>query len=192
MSDLDTLRQMIRQEAQIALKQDRYGNFVVKLTERQCEDSSVTIHKMPEPEQAVVINVDDFWSVDKMFEHEKGQCKRADYVIVAHFDIQKIIIYIEMKKTHAQAKTIIQQLTGTRCFVAFCREIARAPAFWNEENFLEDYEERFVYLGETNIKINKRPTRIEPNQGIHDSPERMLKLKAPHHLTLRRLINTGP
>jgi hypothetical protein len=186
MSDLDTLRQMIREEAQISLEQDAYGNSILNLTETQCQDSSVTIHKMPD--QSVVISVDEFWSVESMFTHEMGQCKRADFIIVADIGTKKVIIYIEMKRTHAETKTVIQQLTGASCFIAFCREIARSSAFWDKGDFLKDYEKRFVYLYETNTSINKRPTRINPEQGIHNSPERMLKLKAPGYLTLQRLI----
>lgn len=82
MLELDILDQMIQEAAKIPLEEDPYGHLTAKLTESQCSDSSVTIHKMPE--QAIIIKVDDFWSLESMFTHEKGQCKRADFVIIAN------------------------------------------------------------------------------------------------------------
>ncbi len=186
MPDLDILRRMIQDAAQIPLAEDDYSNPIVTLEEPQCPDSFVTIRRMPE--DAVVISVDDFWSLEGMFTHEKGQCKRADFVIIADTGTQKVIVYIEMKRTHESSTTVIQQLTGARCFIAYCREIGQASAFWNQRDFLSEYEERFVYIGHTNTSINKRPTRTPPETGVHDRPEAMLKLTAQHHLTLKRLI----
>jgi len=186
MSDLDILRRMIRDKAQIPLAEDDYGNSIVTLKEPQCPDSIVTISMMPE--DAIVISVDDFWSLEGMFTHEKGQCKRADFVIIADTGAQKVIVYIEIKRTRELEATVIQQLTGARCFIAYCREIAQAPAFWNQQDFLGEYVERFVYIGHTSRSIDKRPTRIRPDTGVHDHPEAMLKLTAPNYLSLKRLI----
>ncbi len=186
MPDLDILRRMIQDAARIPLTEDNYGHPSVRLEEPQCPDSFVTICKMPE--DAIVISVDDFWSLEGMFTHEKGQCKRADFVIIADTGTQKVIVYIEMKRTHESSTTVIQQLAGARCFIAYCREIGQAAAFWNQRDFLNGYEERFVYIGHTNTSINKRPTRITPDTGVHDRPEARLILNAPHYLPLKRLI----
>lgn len=45
---------------------------------------------------------------------------------------------------------------------------------------------RFVSIRD--IAINKKPTRISPLDGLHDSPERMLKINSPHHLQFKQLV----
>ena len=98
------------------------------------------------------------------------------------------IVNIEMKKTTKREGEIIQQLTGAQCFVTYCRKIGQAPAFWNQRDFLKGYQERFVSIRHTNTSINKRPTRAGPKDGVHDRPNRMLKISAPRRLFWRRLI----
>ena len=58
--------------------------------------------------------------------------------------------------------------------VAYCRAIGRE--FWQEPNFLKEknYQQRFVSI--KNIRIPKRPTRLGPKSGPHDTPENMMKL----------------
>jgi len=181
-TDIEVLHQMIIEEAKVEL-QDYYDKPKVILTEPQCSNSSVTIFNLPD--EIIVINLDSYWSIENMFTHENGQCRRADFVIIAN-DYQGVIIFIEIKKKKDQAKNIIQQLTGAQCFISFCQKVGQAQAFWNTENFLEGYLHRFVSIG--NVSISKKPTRIRPSNGVHDSPEKMLKLSSPHHLTLKKLV----
>ena len=183
MHDLDILQQMIKDTAQVSLT-DKYGKKMVTLTEPQCPDSCVTIYGMPD--DAIVIKADDFRSPDTVFNGSRGECKRADFVIVANAGIKKAIIYIELKKTKGSEREIIQQLTGARCFVAYCREIGQAQAFWNQRTFLTGYVERFVSIGHTSIP--KRKTRIARQTGAHDRPDKMLKIDSPYHLEFNRLV----
>ncbi|CCI34063.1 hypothetical protein [Microcystis sp. T1-4] len=72
---------------------------------------------------------------------------------------------------------LIKQLTGAKCFVSYCREIGRL--FWNQPDFLQDYQYRFVSI--KNISISKTTTSSsKPSQKseIHDQPEKMLKIPA--------------
>lgn len=48
------------------------------------------------------------------------------------------------------------------------------------------YDYRFVSIRD--IAINKKPTRISSLNGLHDSPERMLKINSPHHLQFKQLV----
>lgn len=175
MSDLDILHQMIKNDAKLSLA-DNYGKKIVKLTEPQHPDSSATIFGLPD--NAVVIKVDAFKSPDTVFNGSRGECKRADFVIVADTGNEKVILYIEMKATKGSEKKIIQQLTGAQCFVAYCRKIGQA--FWDQRTFLDGYVERFVSIVHTSIP--KKKTQITRQTGTHDRPDRMLKIAWPHHL----------
>ena len=184
MSDIEVLHQMIKTSAKLS-SADHYGRKMVNLIEPQHPDSSVSIFGLPD--DAVVIKVDAFRSPDTVFNGSQGECKRADYVIVADAGAKSVIVYIEMKATKGSEREVIQQLTGARCFVAYCREVGKA--FWNQPAFLDEYQERFVSVGHTSIP--KRKTRISKQPGVHDHPSRMLKIDYPHHLQFDHLAGAN-
>lgn len=184
MSDIAILKEMIQESAKVPLVEDSYGKKKVTLKEPD-GNYSVTINGMPDDEQVIVIKADAFTSPKAVFTGAKGECKRADFIIVADTETKKVILCIEMK---AKAKTspeweIIQQLKGAMCFVAYCQKIGKE--FWCVQKFLDAYVYRFVTI--RNINIHKKPTR-EAITDDHDSPERMLKITSPHYLQFNRLI----
>ena len=175
MSDLKILHQMIKDNAKVPLVSG-YGKHTVTLTEPRQPGSAVTIAGIPD--NAIVIKADAFKSPDTVFNGSQGECKRADFVIVADSGNKKTIVCIEMKATKAPEKEIIQQLTGARCFIAYCQEIGKA--FWHEPDFLDGYKHRFVSIGYTSMP--KRKTRIDRSTSVHDRPDRMMKISSPHRL----------
>lgn len=183
MSDIAILKEMIQESATVPLEEHK-GQKQVILKEPPPADYSVTIDGMPDDAQVIVIKADAFPAPSKIFTSSKGQCKRADFVIIADTPTEKIIFCIEMKKNKDQNTKIIQQLTGAKCFVDYCQEIGKA--FWNQKNFLDDYEYRFVSIG--NISISKGKTRINRLTETHDRPDRMLKISRPNKLQFNHLI----
>ena len=158
MSDIAILKEMIQESAKVPLVEDSYGKKKVTLREPPPADYSVTIHGMPNDDQVIIIKADAFPAPKTVFIGSKGECKRADFVIIADGK-KKVILCIEMKAGKGESETdIIAQLKGAKCFVAYCREIGQL--FWNKPNFLKDYEYRFVSI--KNIKINKTSTRFDP------------------------------
>jgi hypothetical protein len=190
MSDIAILKEMIKENLTVSLVEQQEGthfNYSVTLTETQ-ENYSVTINGMPKPNEVIVINADKFEALRKVFNGSKGECKRADFVIIAHTDTEKIIVFIEMKKKKDSKKTIIQQLKGAKCLVAYCQEIGKV--FWNQHNFLDAYQYRFI--GIDHIPIDKTTTRphgkkIDSNT-THDCPERMLIISGKNSLRFNSLI----
>ncbi|QLE56180.1 hypothetical protein [Nostoc sp. TCL26-01] len=185
MSDIAILKQMIKETATVPLEFDDNNKKKVILREPDLPNCYVTINGMPDDHQVIIIKADQFKSPNTIFTGSKGECKRADFVIVADIDTKKVILFIEMK---AKTKTsteweIIQQLKGAQCFVAYCQKIGQE--FWRYPNFLESYVYRFVTI--RNINIHKKPTR-EKITDDHDSPEQMLKVSSPHYLQFNRLI----
>lgn len=184
MPDIEILNQMIRDGAKLALDCHN-GKHQVTLVEPQHTNASVTIRGIPE--NAIVIKADAFRSPDSVFNGSKGECKRADFVIVADAGKKKIILCIEMKATKDSENEIIRQLVGARCFVSYCQEVGKA--FWQQQDFLRKYVYRFVSIG--HISIAKQKTRISRKSAIHDRPERMLKIDWPHHLQFNHLAGGG-
>lgn len=185
MEDIAILNTMLKDTAKVALK-NRHGKYQAKLIESDGTDYSVTISGMPDVIGAVVIRADEFASPKTVFADTKGECKRADFVIIVNDGERKAILCIELKAraTTCTEQEIIQQLKGAQCFIAYCREIGKT--FWGKKDFLGGYNERYVSI--RNISISKKPSRLEPNRGTHDRPERMLKISSPHHLQLNTLL----
>ncbi|GAX36532.1 hypothetical protein [Nodularia sp. NIES-3585] len=185
MSDIAILKEMIKKTATVSLENDPHGNKIVKLQEPDLPDCFVIIRGIPDEDQIIVIKADQFKSPDTVFIGSKGECKRADFVIVADTHTKKVIICIEMKAKPTTSKEweIIQQLQGAQCFIAYCQKIGKE--FWGQPKFLDSYVYRFVTI--RNINIDKKQTR-EKKTDSHDRPERMLKISSPHYLQFNHLI----
>lgn len=177
MPDLGILAQMINQTAVIPL--DEAGK--VTLIEPSKPESFVTICGLPE--DTIVIKVDEFRSPESIFAGLRGECKRADFIVIANADDDRVIVYIEMKATKGHLNEIIQQLKGAQCFVSYCSQVGKS--FWAERRFLDEYRHRFVSIGHTSIP--KHPTRYTQPLGVHDCPENLLKIDWPHILQFNRL-----
>jgi hypothetical protein len=185
MSDIAILKEMIKETATVPLENDSYGRTIVKLEEPDDSSYVVTIRGIPEDDEVIVIKADNFESPHTIFNGVKGECKRADFVIVADTRQNKVIICIEMKAKHTTSKEweIIQQLKGAQCFITYCQKIGKE--FWGQPKFLDSYVYRFVSI--RNINIAKKPTR-EKKTHAHDSPERMLKISSPNYLQFNHLL----
>lgn len=184
MSDIEILKEMIKDAATVPLS-DYYEKKQVVLEEPPPGDYSVTIHNMPDDDEVIVIKADCFTSPKSVFANSKSECKRADFIIVANTDRDKIIIFIEMKANKGRSDAeIVQQLKGAQCFIAYCREIGQL--FWGKSDFLTNYQYRFISIKD--IRISKKRTITPHKTGIHDRPDRMLKISSPHHLEFKRLL----
>jgi hypothetical protein len=182
MTDIDIINEMIRSTAKIPLEEN-YGRSFVKLVEPQTSDSSVTISGIPS--NAVVIKADAFRSPDTIFTGLRGECKRADYIIISDTGQKKRLLYIEMKRTNPTKTGIIAQLTGAECFIRYCRAVAEL--FWKQPTFLSAFQPRFVFIGDTG-SIRKQRTREVRKFPINDKPEKMLAIHWPSHLEYNRLV----
>jgi hypothetical protein len=185
MDDFEILNLMIKEKAKVEV--DESSSPKPKVILKEAELYTVTIMGMPDRENAIVVKGDTFQAPMQIFNGKNGECKRADYMIIARIDDRrKYVVYIEMKARPSTSKEneIIQQLQGTQCFFAYCQEIGKV--FWKERNFLSGYQSRFVSI--RNIGLSKRPTRDNKTAPIHDRPNRMLKINSPHYIEFNHLV----
>ncbi len=178
MSDFDVLRDLIRDDM-LAPIQDHYRKKTVVLKEPgNRQQSAYSLEIRNAPDNTIAFKADAFPSPKEIFKNSKGECKRADFVIIASNHKANWIVYIEMKSGKAGPENEIKkQLIGAQCLVAYCRAIGQG--FWGKPQFLQEnnYQQRFISV--RNIGVPKRQTRTAPNSGQHDAPERMLKINAP-------------
>ncbi len=189
MSDFEILRNLIKTEA-LASVEDEYNKKIIVLEEPGNEKQSAYSLKIRNvPDDIIAFKADAFPPPKRIFKNSKGECKRADYVVIASDNRANWIVHIEMKSGKGDSKKEVeQQLRGAQCLVAYCRAIGQE--FWQESEFLEkkNYQQRFISI--KNIGVAKRETLIEPKSGRHDMPERMLKINAPTkgNLEFRKLV----
>jgi len=185
MSDIDILKEMVAKKATVSLQSDDHDEKKVILEEPG--QSKVTIKKMPQDSEVIVIKGDAFPSLeDIFFNGKKHECKRADFVIVVNTKEQKLILYIELKASTEAETTIIQQFKGTQCVMAYCKEIGRL--FWEQKDFLNSYDSRFICFVNTKIPESKQKTRTSKG-GIHNHPDKMLKIGYTQNIYFRHLVN---
>jgi hypothetical protein len=179
MSDIAMLKEMIKDCAIVELeyqKEYKRDSYLLKLTENQ-DNYSFVVNGMPKPDEVIVIKLDEFFDVRKIFTGSKGECKRADFIIIANTPTEKVILCLEMKKGKDSNTSITKQLKGAKYFVSYCREIGRL--FWNQPDFLQDYQYRFVSIKNISIsKTNTSSPKFSQKSEIHDQPEKMLKISA--------------
>jgi len=181
MQDIETLKQMIKPFALVPCQGAETMPRVV-LEEPQESDSSATISGLPS--DILVIKADAFRTSGELFQGEMGECKRADYVMVSQK--KRCIVYIELKRTKDNWNDIVKQLLGAQCFMFYCQEIGKA--FWQQHDFLREYDHRFVSICHTSI--SKRTTRIERNH-TNSSPEKAMRISWPKNIHFNSLIGKG-
>jgi hypothetical protein len=189
MSDIAILKEMFKTNILEKLENRQEGTHVVysvKLKEPK-DGYFIIIDRMSNDNEVVIINPEAFIAPTVLFNGNKHECKRSDFVIID--EKEKVILYIEMKRTKGSKKDVVAQLRGAKCFVSYCKEIGRE--FWNEANFLDSYEHRFVVVDHIDNKISKsrhRVTRQDMNT-IHNRPEAVLSIPYRDKLKFDNLIN---
>ncbi|ACK65345.1 conserved hypothetical protein [Rippkaea orientalis PCC 8801] len=186
-SDIEILRELINESCIIPLQDSYKGKKKVILKESSDNiEYTVTIDSIPNKAEVIVFKIDNFQAPQDIFRCSKGECKRADFVIIVNINAKKFIILIEMKAGKAKRKHIIQQLQGAQCVIAYCQKIGQI--FWQKLDFLsnDDYQYRFISIKD--ISITKDIIDDDSPNPTHDSPEKMLKITSPKGLTFKRLL----
>jgi hypothetical protein len=156
MTDISILKEMIKPSAIVPLVENIGEINKLILKEPDPANYSVTFYGMPEKDQVIIINPDAFKTPETVFVGSKGECKRADFIIIANTVRKKVILCVEMKAGKGESEQkIIQQLHGAKCVVTYCQEIGKL--FWNCPDFLTNYE--CIFLSIKDIKIQKTKTR---------------------------------
>lgn len=170
MNDLAILRDLFQKDVLATVE-----GHEIRLEERDNTRYTLTITRTPR--DIIAFKTDMFPDLKRVFKNSRHECRRADYVIVAHSDYRRWIVYVEMKIGKRNSSDIKLQLRGAECLVAYCRAIGQQ--FWGERGFLEGYTSRFVSVDFASRRHSKRERGI-----VNDAPEHVLKLSASKRGTL--------
>ncbi len=193
MSDIAILKEMIKDTATVSLVDCRNKKKVIleEKDEKKPDDKkanyTVDIVGLPDDSDVIVIKVDDCSkSLNSILNSgDNNICRRSDFVVIADTGTDKVIVCIEMKAGKPDAKEIRQQLRGSQCFIRYCQEIGKS--FWNQDNFLKDYEYRFVVIWNI-CNSRKRSTAYKEREILNDTPETMMKVDSCTEIQFRILI----
>ena len=188
-NDIEILREMLLPNVQVMLQSGR-GRPSVELTDLQ---SGMTVEIKGLPYNSIVIRAEDFDDPLTIFNGSRGERKRADFVIVSNDENErKWVICIETQEMDSKlASHVIQQLKGAACFISYCRCIGKS--FWESEEFLENYEYRFVSIVDINFNASRRRTEPFDSKGkLHNNPDLFLKISRSPTIYFRKLINFVP
>ena len=178
MNDIEILREMLvcNNDVQVPLHPGQGKSPSVELEDNQ---ANTTVKITGLPDDSIVIGAETFETPVYVFKGLKGERKRADFVIVSNDKKgRKWIICIEIQtKEWKTAKHVTDQLKGAICVVKYCQCIGKT--FWKENNFLNDYNYRFVSVICTSI--NKKGTQYKVPPSLWDSPEHPWKIPGTSH-----------
>lgn len=175
---MEILDEMIQPSARVNTEGSASNPRVV-LTEEQDTESSATIKGLPS--DAMVIKVDSFEAPNSIFQGTKGECKRADFIIIS--ESKKCMVFIELKRKKDPWNQIVLQLTGALCVVNYFKNVGQS--FWEDDSFLAQYSQHFVSIGHT--YIGKRKTRCTQKGPDNHTPDKALKIDWPKSIQFNSL-----
>lgn len=183
-NDIQILREMLVGRAQIKLQQGQ-GRPSVELIDLQ---AGTTVEIKGLPPDSIVIRAEDFENSLTIFNGSKGERKRADFVIVSNDENErKWIICLETKGGNKTRSEVVAQLKGAKCFISYCKCIGKS--FWESEEFLDDYEYRFVSVVRLNDPRKRRTEPFYYTENLHGRPEVFLKISRIFSIHFSKLID---
>ena len=183
-NDIQILREMLVGRAQIRLQQGQ-GRPSVELIDLQ---AGTTVEIKGLPPDSIVIRAEDFENSLTIFNGSKGERKRADFVIVSNDENERRwIICLETKGGNKTRSEVVAQLKGAKCFITYCKCIGKS--FWESEEFLDDYEYRFVSVVRLNDPRKRRTEPFYYTENLHDRPEVFLKISRIFSIHFSKLID---
>ncbi|MEI6442840.1 MAG: hypothetical protein WCO29_06865 [Nostocales cyanobacterium ELA583] len=85
LSDIAILKEMIQETATVSLENDLdRRNKVILREPKKPPNYYVTIHGMPDDDNVIIINPEEFKSLDTIFKGNRGERKRADFTANCH------------------------------------------------------------------------------------------------------------
>jgi hypothetical protein len=183
MEDIDLLKALFGDKLIEAVK-NNYDKYEILLKEESVNNNySISISNVPD--YAIAIKTDNFPDLKGFFEcsSDRGQCKCADFVIVA----DKNLVFIELSSTKKQENEVKAQLKGAECVVEYCKSIIKN--FYQTSSFSTQYNHSFVSI--YNIGGNKI-TNKHRNQD-NCEVNKFLKINAPKNIQFNQLLcNANP
>jgi hypothetical protein len=162
MEDIDLLKALFGDKLIEAVK-NNYDKYEILLKEESVNNNySISISNVPD--YAIAIKTDNFPDLKGFFEcsSDRGQCKCADFVIVA----DKNLVFIELSSTKKQENEVKAQLKGAECVVEYCKSIIKN--FYQTSSFSTQYNHSFE--SRSDAEILEAQKMLTTHEGIFCEP----------------------
>lgn len=180
MKKTSELLKKLFQKNTISTIEQHYNSYQVVLKEAK-EGYELKILNVPS--DLMVINIDDNFNNNQIFQGNDGECKRCDFVLIS--EAEKIVLFIELKKSNNSTRVDkINQLKGGLCFIKYTQSIVEE--FFNYPTFLKDY--KFCYAIFDNIHAKKRPTKLLHDKLENTTPEKAVKISKTNSYQFKKLV----
>lgn len=118
MNDIEILTEMFSCKVLVPLHYEGHRPPSVELTDKK---SKGTVNIKGLPHNSIVIRAEDFDDPLAVFNCSRGECRRADFVIVSN-DAKRWIICVEIQDgNRKEPREVIEQLKGALCFMNYCK-----------------------------------------------------------------------
>ena len=97
MSDFEILQELIKDEIRAPVECEYNKRTIILEEPGNQEQSAYSLKIRNVPDTVFAFKSDAFPPPKRFFKDKKGECKRADFVLVANGDRANWIVYIEMK-----------------------------------------------------------------------------------------------
>ena len=163
MDAVRALKRLINKHAIVPLKNDG-DKYSFKLTERQ-PNYGLTVYDCP-ADTFVFMCDDKFPSPNKIFRGDKGECKRADYIIVSSEIKNIVIIELKHSKQSSTKGDVVSQLKGANCLLEYCESVI--SSFWGDKGLFVGFETKYIkYIHRSRKRSFKTETMAK-----NDSPDK--------------------
>jgi len=179
---LEALRELLVNDLLGDIFQE-HGVFSVRLKETGVEAKLKQVDLLGVPENSLLIKLDAYEQPVSLFNGNKGERKRCDYILFTLVNGKGYALFIELKSAKLKTSEYICQFKGAECVVDYCH--AALKRFHDHDQLLAHFNKRFIVFYRP--RIAKQRTRPKMTSG-NTSPEKALLYPAPHSPSLKFLL----
>jgi hypothetical protein len=182
MESLEALRELLVPDI-LGEIVDENGIHCARLRERSSEAKLKKVNINGVPEESILIKLDKYDQPVSLFNDNKGQRQRCDYVLFSVLNGEGFALFIELKSTKAKKAEFIRQFKGAECVIDYCHSALKR--FHNHNQLLNNFSKRFIVFYKP--KIAKHRTRPKRSTG-NTSPEKAMMYPSLHNPSLKSLL----
>ena len=182
MESLDALRELLVPDILGEVVED-HGVHCAMLRERSSGAKLKKVNINGVPRESILIKLDKYDQPSSLFNDDKGQRQRCDYVLFSVLDGKGFALFIELKSAKAKKSEFIRQFKGAECLIDYCHSVLKR--FHNHDQLLNNFTKRFIVFYKP--RIAKHRTRLKFSTG-NNSPEKAMMYPSPQNPSLKSLL----
>ena len=141
MESLDALRELLVPDILGEIVED-HGVHCAMLRERSSGAKLKKVNINGVPRESILIKLDKYDQPLSLFNDDKGQRQRCDYVLFSVLNGKGFVLFIELKSKKTKKSEFIRQFKGAECVMDYCH--STLTRFHNHDQLLNNFSKRFI------------------------------------------------